>query len=173
MTICPQFVFQISVTIRIMKKIVLIVVVILATTFTINAQEQEGKKESKVINLTYKECQKRIWDFEKSPNSFVYKGTQPAIINFYADDWCGPCRRASPIMEKIAKEYDGKLLVYKINVDQEKQLEKQLASIFKVVDFFPPSVLFIPIEGQPLILLRALTTTEAEYRKIVEEQLIK
>ena len=43
------------------------------------------------------------------------------LVDFYAD-WCGPCRRVAPIMEKLAEEYDGKLLVYKVNTDQERGL---------------------------------------------------
>ena len=89
--------------------------------FGIAANAQEKKAESKVKHLTYKEFTKKVWDFEKSPNTFVYKGKLPAVIDFYAD-WCGPCRRVAPIMEKMAEEYDGRLLVYKIDVDQEKEL---------------------------------------------------
>lgn len=136
--------------------------VILATAFTANAQDK--KEESKVKQLTYKEFTKKVWDFEKDPSTFVYKGKLPAVIDFYAD-WCGPCRRVAPIMEKLATEYDGKLLVYKINVDQEKDL----ASAFQVKSI--PMVLFIPMEGQPMMQVGAMQ--EAEYKKVVEEQLIK
>ncbi len=136
--------------------------VILATAFTANAQDK--KEESKVKQLTYKEFTKKVWDFEKDPSTFVYKGKLPAVIDFYAD-WCGPCRRVAPIMEKLATEYDGKLLVYKINVDQEKDL----ASAFQVKSI--PMVLFIPLEGQPMMQVGAMQ--EAEYKKVVEEHLIK
>ena len=71
----------------------------------LTANAQEEKKESKVQHLTYKEFLKKVWDFEKDPTTFVYKGKLPAIVDFYAD-WCGPCRRVAPIMEKLAEEYD-------------------------------------------------------------------
>ncbi len=145
-----------------MRKTILLAMVILATAFTANAQDK--KEESKVKQLTYKEFTKKVWDFEKDPSTFVYKGKLPAVIDFYAD-WCGPCRRVAPIMEKLATEYDGKLLVYKINVDQEKDL----ASAFQVKSI--PMVLFIPMEGQPMMQVGAMQ--EAEYKKVVEEQLIK
>ena len=145
-----------------MRKTILLAMVILATAFTANAQDK--KEESKVKQLTYKEFTKKIWDFEKDPSTFVYKGKLPAVIDFYAD-WCGPCRRVAPIMEKLATEYDGKLLVYKINVDQEKDL----ASAFQVKSI--PMVLFIPMEGQPMMQVGAMQ--EAEYKKVVEEHLIK
>ena len=99
-----------------MKKAFLIAMVLIAASITACAQEK--KEETKVKQLTYKEFTKKVWDFEKDPNNFKYKGELPAVIDFYAD-WCGPCRRVAPIMEKLAYEYDGKLLVYKVNVDQE------------------------------------------------------
>jgi thioredoxin len=145
-----------------MKKTILLAMVILATTFTACAQDK--KDESKVKQLTYKEFLKKVWNFENNPNTFVYKGKLPAVIDFYAD-WCGPCRRVAPVMEKLAEEYDGQLLVYKINVDQEKEL----ANAFQVKSI--PMVLFIPLEGQPMMQVGAMQ--EAEYKKVVEEQLIK
>ena len=145
-----------------MKKSIITAFIVLALGITSTAQEK--KEVSKVIHLTYKEFLKKVWDFEKAPNTFNYKGKLPAVIDFYAD-WCGPCRRVVPIMEKMAEEYDGKLLVYKINVDQEKEL----ASAFGVSS--TPRVLFIPTEGQPMMQVGAMQ--EAEYRKIIVEQLIK
>ena len=145
-----------------MRKTILIAMVILATAFTANAQDK--KDESKVKQLTYKEFLKKVWNLENNPNTFIYKGKLPAVIDFYAD-WCGPCRRVAPIMEKLAEEYDGKLLVYKVNVDQEKGL----ATAFQVKSI--PMVLFIPLEGQPMMQVGALP--EEGYRKVIEEQLLK
>ena len=145
-----------------MRKTILIAMVILATAFTANAQDK--KEESKVKHLTYKEFIKKVWDFEKDPHTFNYKGKLPAVIDFYAD-WCGPCRRVAPIMEKMAEEYDGRLLVYKINVDQEREL----ATAFNVKSI--PMVLFIPMEGQPMMQVGALP--EEGYKKVIVEQLLK
>lgn len=124
---------------------------------------QDKKNDSKVIHLTYKEFIKKVWNFEKSPNTFSYIGKLPCIVDFYAD-WCGPCRQVSPIMEKIAKEYDGKLIVYKINVDQEKKL----ATTFEVRSI--PTVLFIPTQGQPMMQVGALS--EQQYKQVIEKSLL-
>ena len=145
-----------------MKKNILIALVLIATSVMAFAQEKKG--ESKVKHLTYKEFLHKVWNFESYPNTFKYKGKIPAVIDFYAD-WCGPCRRVAPIMEKLANEYDGKLLVYKVNVDQEKDL----ASVFDVKSI--PMVLFIPVEGQPIMQVGAMQ--ESDYRKVVVEQLFK
>ena len=130
----------------------------------LTANAQEEKKESKVQDLTYKEFLKKVWDFEKDPTTFVYKGKLPAIVDFYAD-WCGPCRRVAPIMEKLAEEYDGKLLIYKVNT----QYETELAKAFQIRSI--PTVLFIPMEGQPMMQVGAMP--EEGYRKVVVEQLLK
>ena len=145
-----------------MKKSILFAMILLVAGLTATAQE--NKTESKVKHLTYNEFKKLVWDFEENPNTFIYKGELPAIIDFYAD-WCGPCRRVAPIMEKLAEEYDGKLLVYKVNTDQERGL----SAAFQVKSI--PMVLFIPLEGQPTMQVGALP--EEGYRKVVEEQLIK
>ena len=145
-----------------MRKTILIAMAIIA--FSLSANAQETKVESKVKHLTYKEFLSKVWNFESNPNTFVYKGKLPAIIDFYAD-WCGPCRRVAPIMEKLAEEYDGKLLVYKVNTDQEREL----SAAFNVKSI--PMVLFIPMEGQPMMQVGAMP--EEGYRKVVVEQLIK
>ena len=146
-----------------MKKSILIAIAILAFGFTANAQEQK-KEESKVKQLTYNEFLKKVWNFESNPNTFIYKGNLPAVIDFYAD-WCGPCRRVAPIMEKLATEYDGQLLIYKVNVDQEKEL----ANAFQVKSI--PMVLFSPLEGQPSMQVGAMQ--EEGYRQVIQERLIK
>ena len=145
-----------------MKKAILIALVMMVTAMTANAQEK--KTESKVKHLTYNEFLKKVWDFEKNPTTFVYKGKLPAVIDFYAD-WCGPCRRVAPIMEKMAEDYEGRLLVYKVNVDQEKNL----AAVFQARSI--PMVLFIPKEGMPYKQVGAMQ--EQDYRNVVEEQLLK
>lgn len=145
-----------------MKKTIFFVVLALITSLTTVAQD--AKNSSKVKHITYEDFIKEIWDFEKSPNEFVFKGSVPAVVDFYAD-WCGPCRMVGPIMEKMAEDYDEELTVYKVNVDQEKKL----ASVFQVRSI--PMVLFIPKEGQPMKQVGSLP--EAEYRRIIEEKLLE
>ena len=93
----------------------------------------------------------------------MYKGKLPCIIDFYAD-WCGPCKRVAPIMESIAEEYEGRLIVYKVNVDQEQKLPL----IFKVKNI--PTVFFLPTDGQPLSQVGALS--KEEYISIINKHLI-
>lgn len=44
---------------------------------------------------------------------------QPVVVDFYAD-WCGPCKMAAPIIDKLAGEYEGKVKIVKINIDENK-----------------------------------------------------
>jgi len=50
-------------------------------------------------------------------DSVVLKANKPVLVDFYAD-WCGPCRMLAPTIEKLAKQYDGRAVVAKVNVDQ-------------------------------------------------------
>ena len=87
----------------------------------------------------------KVWDYTKSPNDWKYLGNKPAIIDFYAD-WCGPCKIAAPILEEIGAEYAGKVQIYKIDTEKEREL----AQVFGITGI--PAFLYIPANGKPVMM---------------------
>jgi thioredoxin len=101
-----------------------------------------------VEHLTKETFLKKVFDFEKS-KEWKFEGELPCIIDFYAD-WCGPCKIVSPILEELAKEYDTKMNVFKVNTEEEQEL----AAAFGIRSI--PSFLFVPATGQPQMAMGAL-----------------
>jgi thioredoxin 1 len=101
------------------------------------------KKSSKMVkNLNLESFQDKVHDFSKDENNWNFKGNKPCIIDFYAD-WCGPCKTLGPILEDISEEYEGKVDIYKINTENEREL----AAAFGIRSI--PSILFIPQGNKP------------------------
>lgn len=125
-------------------------------TGAVRPDEETAAKEkptTKVVHITKADFLKKVYDFEKNPDEWKYLGSQPAIVDFYAD-WCGPCRQLSPVLDELAKEYSGELTIYKVNVDNERGL----ATFFGIRSI--PTLLFIPMKGKPQRSLGALSKTE-------------
>lgn len=106
-----------------------------------------GQKAS-VVHLTEESFRKMVFDFEKN-KEWKYEGSMPAIIDFYAD-WCAPCRQLSPVVEELANEYSGKIIVYKVDTEKESRLAQKIGITAL------PTLLFIPAKGKPQVSMGVL-----------------
>ncbi|MCF8369603.1 MAG: thioredoxin fold domain-containing protein [Bacteroidales bacterium] len=132
-----------------------------------SAEKQEVNNnplDLKPIYLTTASFKEQVWDYEANPEAWVYKGDLPCIVDFYAD-WCKPCKMVAPIMDDLADYYKDKLIIYKVNTDEQKEL----ATVFQVRSI--PAILFAPMEGKPAMQPGALS--KEEYIKIIDEFIFK
>jgi len=144
-----------------MKKILIVVLVLMTALTGCKAKAGEtsasaetikttsNNKKMGAIHLTKEAFMQKVANFEANPKDWKYLGDKPCIIDFYAD-WCGPCKAVAPILEELAKTYDGQIYVYKINTDQEQEL----AGAFGIRSI--PSLLFVPMDGKPQMSVGAL-----------------
>ena len=116
---------------------------------TENTAEVAAEKSGKVIRLTRASFISKVYDYQKNAKVWKYEGDKPAIVDFYAT-WCGPCKQVAPVLEELAKEYEGKIVIYKVDTDQEKEL----ARAFGITSI--PTLLFIPKNGDPQVANGAL-----------------
>jgi thioredoxin 1 len=70
-------------------------------------------------------------------NELIQTSQVPVLVDFYAE-WCQPCKMVSPVIKRIAKEYSGKLLTIKIDIDRKKNLALQhtIKGVPSIVMFF-------------------------------------
>ena len=133
---------------------------LLVLPFFSNCQGQQSAKkvedakpaQTGVEHLTNATFKLKVFDFENN-KQWKFAGDKPCIIDFYAE-WCGPCKKLAPTVEQIAKDYQGKINVYKVNVDEQQEL----AGAFGVKGI--PAVLFCPQTDKPQMSTGYITRTD-------------
>jgi thioredoxin len=114
-------------------------------------------------HLTKETFLQKIFDYENK-QEWEYQGELPAIIDFYAD-WCQPCKIVAPILEELAEEYKDKIVIYKVDTEEEQEL----AAVFGIRSI--PSILFIPLNDRPQMAVGALP--KETFKEIIEDILLK
>ena len=127
-------------------------------------EKSAKEKKAKTIKLTTADFLTKVVDYKTTPDKWIYLGDKPAIIDFYAD-WCGPCRLIAPILEELAEEYSGKIYIYKVDIEKEKEL----AMAFGVQRI--PYLLFIPMKGDPQVAQSALP--KKVLKEVIDEVLLE
>lgn len=112
-----------------------------------------------IEHLTTETFKEKVFDYENN-NEWKYNGSVPCIVDFYAD-WCVPCKTISPILEELSNEYEGKLVIYKVNVDEQQEL----SYVFGIRSI--PSLLFIPLSEEPQFLKGSVP--KETFKKIITE----
>lgn len=136
---------------------------LMSVVFLAVANNPKVKETSKPIDLDHKSFIENVFDFENN-DQWKYIGDKPAIIDFWAS-WCGPCRQISPVLADLAAEYGGEIYVYKVNVDEQKEI----ARAFGIQSL--PTILFVPMDEQPQAVLGA--APKAKLREAVDTVLLK
>lgn len=114
------------------------------------------------IQMTTQDFKDKVFNYD-TVTDWKYQGTLPAIIDFYAD-WCGPCKMVAPVLEELSIEYEGKIIIYKVNTDAEQEL----SAVFGIQSI--PTILFIGADGEPMMQPGALP--KHVFKKIIEEKLL-
>jgi len=115
-----------------MKKTLQLLLLCVIVSTTAMAQKSNNVE---IIDLTTQSFKQKVWNFDKD-KTFKRVGELPIILDFHAT-WCRPCKMLAPHLQAIQNKYKGKLVIYRIDVDQEPEL----AQLFKVQAM--PTVVFI------------------------------
>jgi thioredoxin len=113
-------------------------------------------------HLTKETFLEKVFNYEKN-KEWKYEGELPCLIDFYAD-WCQPCKMVAPILEELSEEYKGKINIYKIDTE----VERELAGAFGIRSI--PSLLFCPKDGQPQMAQGALP--KETFKQVIEDVLL-
>lgn len=122
---------------------------------TVKTEENKIINQSKVIEADTNYFIDKIAKIEN--NALTYIGDKPAIVDFYAS-WCGPCKKLSPIMEKMSKKYEDKVYFYKIDVDKSSDLANVLG-----ITAIPTLIFFSDSTSSPIIMQGFMSETEIEH----------
>jgi thioredoxin 1 len=114
-----------------------------------------------VTHLTTSAFKEKVFNYDVN-KEWKFEGTKPCMIDFYAN-WCGPCKMVAPILEELSNEYGEKLDIYKVNTEEEREL----SSAFGIQSI--PSILFVPLTGQPQMAMGALP--KESFKKAFKEVL--
>jgi len=132
-----------------------------------NNEENKTTNEVKkmgTIHLNKAEFLAKVANYETNPTEWKYLGEKPCIIDFYAS-WGGSCKTIAPILEDLAKEYDGQIYIYKVDTEAEQEL----AAAFGIRSI--PTVLFCPVGENPQMAQGAMP--KDAFKQAIEEVLLK
>lgn len=126
-------------------------------TASFDSSAAAAQADGIVHEISAKDFLVKVADYNRSVQNWKLKFAVPTVVDFYAT-WCGPCKQTAPVMEKIAKKYKGKVRFYKADVDKESGM----ASAIGIQAI--PYIVFIPVNGQPVVVNSGMGESEFESR---------
>ncbi|MFQ3597520.1 MAG: thioredoxin [Chloroherpetonaceae bacterium] len=112
--------------------------------------------------LTLETFKTKVFNFETN-KEWKFEGDKPCLIDFWAA-WCGPCRMIAPILEELSEEYKDQINIYKVDTEAEQEL----AAMFGIRSI--PSLLFVPMNGQPKMAAGALP--KSALKELIDRELL-
>lgn len=131
-----------------MKKIIATIAALLTAAIAALAQDAGAARQ-----ITTKEFNQLVADTQAE--EWAFRGDKPVVVDFFAT-WCGPCKKLSPILDKVAAKYKGKIDVYKVDVDKEGAL----AGTFGITSI--PTLLTVSKDGHPQVRVGFIGEKELE-----------
>lgn len=122
-----------------------------STSANVTEQSATGSPQ-KGSNINAETFKKEIFDYT-SNTEWKFKHTKACVIDFYAD-WCRPCKMLAPELESVVASTNGAVVLYKVNVDEEKEL----AGFFNIQSI--PTMLFCPADGSKPFMLQGLVSRD-------------
>lgn len=131
-------------------------------TKEVTASEKAESVSNAIEHLTPATFKSKVFNYESK--TYKFEGDKPCIIDFYAS-WCGPCKVMAPTLQTVADEYKGKINVYKVDVDAQKEL----AQAFGISGI--PTLLFCPKSEKPQMSSGLMS--KADFDRAIKEVLMK
>ncbi len=116
-----------------------------------------------LVKLSDKDFREKVWDYKSG--DWKYNGEKPCVIDFFAT-WCGPCKQFAPTFKKLAKEYDGRVLFYQVDVDECTAAFQAAAIMGDNKKGGIPFFCFAPMTGAPFFKVGG--ADEASFRQMVD-----
>ncbi|MEI7504208.1 MAG: thioredoxin [Paludibacter sp.] len=155
-----------------MKKLIFAIILLVAFLSACTGKTKESKIEDNQqtdqkmapIHLTKAEFLSKVANFQTNSTEWKYLGDKPCIIDFYAT-WCGPCKMVAPILDDLAKEYNGQIYIYKVDVDAEPEI----AAAYGIQSI--PTIFICPMTGNPQVSQGAMQ--KEDFKKMITDVLLK
>ena len=142
-----------------MKKILFVLLLALAALGA-NAQQRVENSDTvyTVHSINQEQFREVIADW--GARNWSMRSPRPVVVDFYAD-WCGPCRRLTPILRDVAQHYQGEVDFYRINVDKNPDI----AAAFEIRSI--PMLLICPLDDEPKTLVGLYS--KQEYIRVINQ----